>query len=86
MLLDIGLVVQLLFDKHMHPGKQQRRIHLKRRKYFFSILLLGLLAIAAGYLLLSAGRLSWGPLLLVGGYCVALPVSIWRLFRTGVGE
>jgi len=50
------------------------------------ILLLGLVAITVGYVLLSAGKLSWGPLLLVGGYCVALPVFIWRLFRGGVGE
>ena len=50
------------------------------------ILLLGLTAIGLGYVMLSAEKLSWGPLLLVGGYCVALPVFIWRLFRTGVGE
>lgn len=50
------------------------------------ILLVGLAAIGVGYILLTAGRLSWGPLLLVGGYCVALPVFIWRLFRRGVGE
>lgn len=50
------------------------------------ILVLGLVLIGAGYVMLSAGRLSWGPLLLVSGYCVALPVFIWRLFRGGVGE
>jgi hypothetical protein len=50
------------------------------------ILAVGLLAIAAGYLFLAAGHLSWGPLLLVSGYCVALPVFLWRLFRRGVGE
>jgi hypothetical protein len=48
-------------------------------------LVLGVLAIVLGYVLLSAGRLSWGPLLLVIGYCVALPVFIWRRFRAGVG-
>ncbi len=42
---------------------------------------LGVAAIAAGYLLLAAQRLSWGPLLLVAGYCVILPMFIWRLFR-----
>lgn len=52
----------------------------------FWILLLGLVAIAAGYVFLTEQRLSLGPLLLVGGYCVALPVFIWRLFRRGVGE
>ncbi len=50
------------------------------------ILLFGVIAITLGYVLLSAERLSLGPLLLVGGYCVALPIFIWRLFRTGVGE
>jgi hypothetical protein len=50
------------------------------------ILAVGLVAIAAGYVALAAGHLSWGPLLLVSGYCVALPVFIWRLFRRGVGE
>ena len=49
-------------------------------------LVLGVVAIVLGYVLLSAGRLSWGPLLLVIGYCVALPVFIWRRFRAGVGE
>ena len=52
------------------------------------ILLVGLLAITGGYVILQAVHLSWGPILLVLGYCVALPVFIWRLFRTetGVGE
>jgi hypothetical protein len=54
------------------------------RQYW--ILLLGLAAIGLGYVLLDAQRLSWGPLLLVGGYCVALPLFIWRQFRSGVGE
>jgi len=45
------------------------------------LLILGLAAIGAGYLLLAAQRLSWGPLLLVAGYCVLLPLFIWRLFR-----
>lgn len=42
---------------------------------------LGLLTITAGYLLLAAGRLSWGPSLLVVGYCVILPLAIWLFFR-----
>ncbi len=50
------------------------------------ILAAGLVAILAGYLLLAAGALSWGPVLLVLGYCVALPAFVWRLFRSGVGE
>jgi len=50
------------------------------------LLIIGLGAIGAGYWLLAAQRLSMGPLLLVGGYCVVLPLFIWRLFRQGVGE
>ena len=46
-------------------------------------LALGLVAILLGYLLLAGGHLSWGPLLLVIGYCVALPVFVWRRFRAG---
>lgn len=49
-------------------------------------LLLGLVAILLGYVLLAGGRLSWGPLLLVIGYCVALPLFVWRRFRAGVGN
>jgi hypothetical protein len=49
-------------------------------------LLLGLLVIVVGYVLLDQGRLSWGPLLLVAGYCVVLPVFVWRQFRRDVGE
>ena len=50
------------------------------------ILAAGLGSIIAGYLFLAAQHLSWGPLLLVGGYCVLLPVYVWRRFRQGVGE
>ena len=45
-----------------------------------------LVVVAAGYLLLAAGRLSLGPLLLVTGYCILLPVFLWRSFRRRVGE
>ena len=49
-------------------------------------LLAGLLVIVVGYVLLDQGRLSWGPLLLVAGYCVVLPIFVWRQFRRDVGE
>ena len=39
-----------------------------------------------GFVALAAGRLSVGPLLLVGGYCVLLPFFLWRSFRRRVGE
>ena len=50
------------------------------------LLVAGMLAIAAGYVLLAEHHLSLGPLLLVAGYCIALPLFVWRLFRRGVGE
>jgi len=52
----------------------------------FWLLGVGLLAIGLGYVLLAAKSLSLGPILLVLGYCVALPAFVWRLFRRGVGE
>jgi len=45
-----------------------------------------LAVVAGGYAALAAGRLSLGPLLLVGGYCVLLPFFLWRSFRRRVGE
>ncbi|MEZ4386503.1 MAG: hypothetical protein R3D98_02790 [Candidatus Krumholzibacteriia bacterium] len=50
------------------------------------LLLVGLLTIVVGYILLADNRLSLGPVLLVAGYCVVLPLFVWRLFRRGVGE
>ena len=50
------------------------------------LLLTALIAIVIGYVTLAAGRLSVGPLLLVGGYCVLLPLFLWTSFRRRVGE
>lgn len=52
----------------------------------FWLLWAALAAIGAGFLLLSAGSLSAGPLLLVSGYCILLPFFLWRSFRKSVGE
>jgi hypothetical protein len=52
----------------------------------FWLLWAALAAIAAGFALLSARRLSLGPILLVTGYCVLLPLFLWRSFRKSVGE
>jgi hypothetical protein len=52
----------------------------------FWLLWTALAAIGVGFLLLSAGSLSLGPLLLVSGYCVLLPFFLWRSFRKSVGE
>lgn len=50
------------------------------------ILAVALGAIVVGYVALTAGRLSLGPALLVLGYCLLLPLYLWRSFREGVGE
>ena len=52
----------------------------------FWLLWAALAAIAAGFALLAGRYLSFGPLLLVGGYCVLLPFFLWRSFRKSVGE
>jgi hypothetical protein len=52
-----------------------------------SILLwISLAVIAVGFLTLKAGMLSVGPILLVAGYCLGLPLYLWRSFRKSVGE
>ncbi len=40
------------------------------------VLVLGLVLIAAGFFSLSRGSISLAPILLVAGYCVAIPVGI----------
>jgi len=52
----------------------------------FWLLWAALAAIGTGFLLLSAGSLSLGPLMLVTGYCILLPFFLWRSFRKSVGE
>ncbi len=48
--------------------------------------LLAAASILGGFAALAAGRLSIGPLLLVAGYCVILPVYLWFSFQGRVGE
>ena len=43
-------------------------------------------AIVLGFVTLSAGLLTVGPVMLVLGYCVLLPFFLWRSFRKSVGE
>ncbi len=52
----------------------------------FWLLWAAVAAIVLGFLTLSSGKLSLGPLLLVGGYCVLLPFFLWRSFQKSVGE
>jgi len=52
----------------------------------FWLLGTAILAIMLGYATMGAGRLSMGPLLLVSGYCILLPLFLWRSFRKSVGE
>lgn len=50
------------------------------------LLWVSLAVIVAGFLTLKAGLLSVGPILLVAGYCLGLPLYLWRSFRKSVGE
>jgi len=52
----------------------------------FWLLWTSLGAIVLGYITLTAGMLTLGPVLLVMGYCVLLPFFLWRSFRESVGE
>ncbi len=50
------------------------------------LLWLSLILIVVGFFSLDAGRLSIGPLLLVAGYCLGLPVFLYQSFRRSLGE
>jgi membrane protein implicated in regulation of membrane protease activity len=50
------------------------------------LLWMALAALIAGYALLAAGDITAAPLLLVIGYCVLLPLFLWRSFRHRTGE
>jgi hypothetical protein len=50
------------------------------------LLATGAAVILAGFAFLAGGFLSVGPLLLVVGYCLLLPIYLWRNFLGGVGE
>ena len=54
-----------------------------RRTY---LLWTALAAIILGYVLLGAGNITAAPLLLVAGYCVLVPLFLWRAFRNDSGE
>ena len=54
----------------------------KRTFLFWS----ALAAIVVGYILLAVGDITAAPLLLVTGYCVLLPLFLWRSFQSGSGE
>jgi len=43
-------------------------------------------ALIIGYFLLIRGDLTAAPLLLVVGYCILLPLFLWRSFRDQSGE
>ncbi len=50
------------------------------------LLVVSVVAVVAGFVLLKTDSLTVAPLLLVAGYCVLLPLYLWRSFRRGVGE
>lgn len=41
----------------------------------------GGLSLLLGYILLAAGDISAAPLLLVAGYCVFVPLHVYRSYR-----
>jgi riboflavin transporter FmnP len=43
-------------------------------------------AVILGFVTLAAGMLTVGPVLLVLGYCILLPLFLWRSFQDSVGE
>ena len=50
------------------------------------LLWLSLLLIVVGFVSLDQGRFSIGPILLVAGYCLGLPVFLFQSFRRSLGE
>ncbi len=44
-------------------------------------LVIGFALLLLGYILLAAGDISAAPLLLVAGYCVFIPIHLYRSFR-----
>ncbi len=44
-------------------------------------LVIAFAALALGYVLLAAGEITAAPLLLVAGYCVFIPLHLYRSFR-----
>ncbi|MEN8007235.1 MAG: hypothetical protein ABFS42_09485 [Candidatus Krumholzibacteriota bacterium] len=52
----------------------------------FWLLWAALGAVVLGFVTLSAGMLTIGPVLLVLGYCILLPFFLWRSFQESVGE
>lgn len=56
-----------------NPNGPATRVRWERRNV--SLLGAGLAAVALGYVLLSQGDVTAAPLLLVGGYCVLIPLA-----------
>lgn len=52
---------------------------------FRGLFVAGLLAVVLGYLALGLGSLTLAPLLLVAGYCLVIPVALFRLGHSDVG-
>jgi hypothetical protein len=46
----------------------------------------GLLAVVIGYIALGLGSMTLAPLLLVGGYCLLIPVALFRLGHSEPGR
>ncbi len=64
-------------------ARERTRMGFLRRNW---LLWSALLLITVGYLLLAGDSITAAPLLLVVGYCIVLPLYLWRSFRGGEGE
>jgi len=52
---------------------------------FRALFAAGLAAVVLGYLALGLGSLTLAPLLLVAGYCLVIPVALFRLGHSDTG-
>ena len=57
------------------PAVDRPAIRIRWERRNVSLLGAGLAAVALGYVLLSQGDVTAAPLLLVGGYCVLIPLA-----------
>lgn len=61
--------------KKGQPGAKETAILPFGKKNYLAFVI-GLVVIAAGFILLAAGDITLAPILLVAGYCVIIPVAI----------
>jgi hypothetical protein len=57
------------------PSRGDAMVEKTRATFNWKIFLAGMIAVIAGYALLTANDITFAPILLVMGYCVLIPVS-----------